>query len=108
MSGPTALPPPQRSRQQRLRDLWPDLRAILYPRRWILITGLVLIGLVRIASMAPPVATKFLIDDVIGKGEAGKLPKIVGVVVAATLFQQLTNYSLTQMFSRSTLRLIGE
>jgi subfamily B ATP-binding cassette protein MsbA len=58
--------------------------------------------------MAPPIAMKFLIDDVIHRRELAKLPWIVGVVVAATVFQQVTNYLLTQIFSRSALRLTGE
>ena len=58
--------------------------------------------------MAPPVAMKFLIDDVVGKGRTRYLVWIVLGVGGASIFQQVTSYTLTQLFSGSTTRLIGE
>jgi subfamily B ATP-binding cassette protein MsbA len=106
--GPSALVPQKPSRRERLRDLLPDLLAIVGPRRWLLVTGFVLIGLSRLASMAPLIATKFLIDDVLAAGKLEELPVIVGAVMGASLFNSLTGFTLTQLFSRSTTRLIGE
>jgi ABC-type multidrug transport system fused ATPase/permease subunit len=104
----SALVPAKRSRQERLRHLLPDLLALVGSRRWILLTGMILIGASRLASMAPAVATKYLVDDVIARREVALLPRIVGAVVAASLFQQGASYVVTQLFSRSTTRLIGE
>ena len=98
----------RRSRGERLRDLLPDLLALLGPRRWILFTGLILIALARLAAMAPPVAMKYLIDDVIARRDERPLVYIVLAVGGAAFFQQATTYALTQLFSRSTTRLIGE
>jgi len=104
----SAMVPANRTRRERLRDLLPDLMALVGPRRGILITGMILIALSRLASMAPPVAMKFLIDDVIAKKDDDKLGWIVLAVSGAAVFQHLVGYTLTQLFSRSTTRLIGE
>ncbi|APR77520.1 Multidrug resistance ABC transporter ATP-binding and permease protein [Minicystis rosea] len=82
--------------------------AIIGPRRSILAAGLFLIVLARITAMGPPVAMKYLIDDVIARRDERPLVFIVLAVVGAAVFQQLTTYALTQLFSRSTTRLIGE
>jgi ABC-type multidrug transport system fused ATPase/permease subunit len=108
MSGSSSSALAKPSRRARLRELLPDLWAIIAPRKWILIVGMVLIGLTRLAAMAPPVAMKYLIDEVIAKRDLGPLPLIVLAVSGAAIFQQLVGYVLIQMFSRSTTRLIGE
>ena len=41
------------------------LKTIVWPRRKLLLVGLVLIIINRVAGMALPASTKFLIDDVI-------------------------------------------
>jgi subfamily B ATP-binding cassette protein MsbA len=107
-SDSSALVPAKRNRQERLRDLWPDLWVLIAPRKGLLITGMILIALSRLAGMAPPVATKYLIDDVIFKHDTRPLPYIVLVVAGASVFTQMVTYTLTQLFSRSTTRLIGE
>jgi subfamily B ATP-binding cassette protein MsbA len=86
----------------------PDLMALVRPRRGILITGMTLIALTRVAALAPPLAMKSLIDDVIGGGNGARLPLIIFAVTGAAVFQQIISYTLTQIFSRSTTRLIGE
>ena len=110
MSAPptSALVPAKPSKEERLRDLMPDLMALVRPRRGILITGMILIALTRVAALAPPLAMKSLIDDVIGAGNGARLPLIIFAVTGAAMFQQITSYTLTQIFSRSTTRLIGE
>ena len=96
------------SRRERLRALLPEVWGIVRPRRWLLLAGMILIALGRLASMAPPLATKFLIDNVIARHQAELLPKLALALAGAALFQALTSYALQQLFSRSTSRLIGE
>lgn len=97
-----------KTRRARLAELLPDLWAIVAPRRWVLIGGMILIALSRLAGMAPPVAMKLLIDDVIAERDARPLPVIVLAVGGAAVFQHLVGYALTHLFSRQTTRLIGE
>ena len=55
-----------------------------------------------------PGSTKFLVDDVIGKRQVERLMPLVGAVLAATLIQGVTSFSLTQLLSKEGQRLIAE
>ncbi|MEO5728312.1 MAG: ABC transporter ATP-binding protein [Byssovorax sp.] len=101
-------PAPKGSRAARLREVLPDLVAIVAPRKWTMILGLFLILVSRAASLAQPLATKYLIDDVLHKKHYALLPRLVLLVGTASLIQGTTGWLLTQIFSRSTQRLIAE
>ena len=96
------------TRAERLREVLPGLIAIVAPRKWTMLIGLGLILITRVTSFAQPVATKFLIDDVLQKKHYDVLPRVVLLVGAASLIQGTTGWILTQLFSRSTQRLIAE
>lgn len=99
---------PKPARSERLRALWPELKELVGPRRGMLAAGLVLITINRVCGLVLPASTKFLIDDVIGQRRADLLPPLVGAVVAATLIQGITSFSLTQILSKAAQRLIAE
>ncbi|HBY59949.1 MAG TPA: ABC transporter permease [Solibacterales bacterium] len=98
----------KRSTLERLRDIWPDLRDLIRPRRSVLLLGLLLIGISRLAGLVLPASSKFLIDDVIGRRQYDLLTPLVAAVVAATALQAVTQYTLTQLLSKSAQRLIAE
>ena len=89
-------------------DLFPDVWALIRPRRWALAVGLVLIAINRAAGLVLPASTKYLIDDVIGKRDVAMLIPLVGAVLAATALQGATSFTLTQVLSRAAQRLIAE
>jgi subfamily B ATP-binding cassette protein MsbA len=106
---PTAAPvPPNRRRVERLKALWPDIGALVAPRRGTLALGMLLIAVGRVTALASPAAMKVLIDDVLGKRRVELLLPIVLLVAAATLIQAAIGYVLTYVFSRSTQRLMNE
>ena len=92
----------------RLRDLLPDLLAIVVPLRGQLSIGVVLIIVSRCASLVLPASTKFLIDDIIGKGRHEMLTPLVAGIVAATLVQAACSFTVTQILSKAAQRLIAE
>lgn len=92
----------------RLRDLLPDLLAIVIPLRGQLSIGGVLIIVSRCASLVLPASTKFLIDDIIGKGRHEMLTPLVAGIVAATLVQAACSFTVTQILSKAAQRLIAE
>ena len=47
---------------QQIRDVWPDLREMILPRRWVLALGFVLMVINRLSGMVLPISTKYLID----------------------------------------------
>jgi len=96
---------------QKLKHAWkvlPDAWALLRPRRGILLVGLALMAINRVAGFILPGSTKYLVDDVISKRQIHLLAPLVLVVMAATVVQGLTSYSLTQLLSKSSQRLITE
>ena len=86
----------------------PEAWALLKPRRAILAIGFVLIVINRIVGFAVPAASKFVFDNVIEKHQTNLLVPIVLAVVAATIIQGITSFTLTQLFSKSAQRLITE
>lgn len=93
---------------KRLRELWPDIAALIKPRRGVLLLGLVLMVVNRVAGLVLPASTRYLIDDIIGKQQVGMLGPLMGGVVAATLIQGVTSFSLTQLISRAGQKVIAE
>jgi subfamily B ATP-binding cassette protein MsbA len=93
---------------ERLRALAPDIKALVAPRKGILALGMVLMAVNRVSGLVLPASTKFLIDDVIGKRHTEMLLPLLGAVVAATLIQGVTSFSLTQLLSKAAQRLIAE
>ncbi len=90
------------------KRVWPDIRALLQPRRGVLLLGLLLIVVSRLCGLVLPASTKFLIDDVLAKGRAELLAPLVAAVLAATAVQAVTGFALTQLLSKSAQRLIAE
>ena len=99
---------PKKPASERLRTLWPDIWALVRPRRRILGVGLILIVINRVFGLVLPASTKFLIDTVIGKHQASKLVPLVLAVVGATAIQGVTSFSLTQLLSIEGQKLIAE
>ncbi len=98
----------KRPPSERLRNLWPDIRDLVYPRRRLLLSGFLLMMINRPAALVLPASTKFLIDDVIGKNRHDLLLPIVLAVIGATLLQGGTSFALTQLLSKAAQRLIAE
>ncbi len=78
------------------------------PRRGLLLAGFGLMLVNRTAGLVLPASTKFLIDDIIGKGRQDYLPVLLAAVVSATLLQGGTSFALTQLLSKAAQRLISE
>ncbi|HWZ32858.1 MAG TPA: ABC transporter ATP-binding protein [Bryobacteraceae bacterium] len=99
---------PKKSQSERLRELWPDLREMILPRRGLLALSFVLMIVNRLSGLVLPYSTRFFIDDVIGKKQTGMLLPLVLGILGATLIQGLTSFSLTQLLSKTGQRLIAE
>ena len=86
----------------------PDVWALLSPRRGLLALGFILMAVNRVAGLILPGSTKYLIDNVINKRQTQLLVPLVVAVLVATIIQGLTSYSLTQLLSKSSQRMIAE
>ncbi|HZY72207.1 MAG TPA: ABC transporter ATP-binding protein [Edaphobacter sp.] len=92
----------------KLKKVLPEVWQLIKPRRWLLGGSFLLMVINRASGLILPASTKYLIDNVMGKHQLNLLPIIVGVVVAATIIQGVTSYTLTQLLSKEGQRLIAE
>jgi ABC-type multidrug transport system fused ATPase/permease subunit len=109
--GPGSKRLPEKSwatRIERLRALWPEIRALVGPRRSLILLGMVLIAINRVAGLVLPASTRYVIDDVVGKRRVELLLPLLGAVVAATIVQGVTSFALTQTLSKAAQRLITD
>ncbi len=91
-----------------LRKVLPEVWTLIKPRRWLLAFGFVLMVINRVCGLVLPASTKFLVDGVLVKRQAEKLPWIVGAVLLATAIQAITSFSLTQLLSKAAQRMIAD
>ncbi|MGD0797830.1 MAG: ABC transporter ATP-binding protein [Acidobacteriaceae bacterium] len=92
----------------KFRDVWPEIWALVKPRRALLAACFVLMVVNRTCALILPASFKPLIDQVFTRHRLGLLPYIVGAVLVATLIQGVTSYALTQLLSKSGQRLIAD
>jgi len=62
----------------------------------------------RLSGLVLPASTKYLVDNVISKRQIQLLTPIVLAVLAATVLQGLTSFTLTQVLSKSAQKMIAE
>jgi ABC-type multidrug transport system fused ATPase/permease subunit len=99
---------PKKRSSERLRELWPDIREMMRPRRKVLAIGFGLMVISRVCGLVLPTSTKYLIDNVINKRQLQLLAPLVLAVLAATVIQGVTGFAITQLVSKAGQRLIAE
>ena len=82
-------------------------KEFIWPRRKVVLIGLVLIIISRLASLVLPGASKFLIDDVIVNKDMHMLKILLAVVVGSIIIQAITSYLLTKLLSVEAQHLIS-
>src|SRR5271157_2467673 len=92
----------------RLVAVLPQVWDLIRPRRGILAVGFVLMVINRVSGLVLPYSTRYLIDSVIIKHNVQLLKPLVLGVLAATVIQGVTSFSLTQLLSKAAQRLITE
>jgi subfamily B ATP-binding cassette protein MsbA len=97
-------------RKPDLKKLWPQIRGLVMPRMSLLIGGLALMVVNRVAGLVLPYTSKTLLDKVLSTQHPHPdlLPKIIALVFAAMVVQAITSFSLTQLLSKAGQRLIAE
>ena len=83
-------------------------KTIIWPKRKLVFIGLVLIVLSRLAGLVLPLASKYLLDDVIPSEDIEKLKLLIGGVALAILVQSATSFLLTRILSVQAQYLISE
>jgi len=105
-AGQSELP----KRKPNLKKLWPQIWALVAPRKGLLLAGMGLMVVNRVAGLVLPISSKPLLDTVLSTQHprADLLPLIIALVFSAMVVQAITSFSLTQLLSKAGQRLIAE
>ncbi|MEM9378764.1 MAG: ABC transporter ATP-binding protein [Planctomycetota bacterium] len=104
------MTPPAASPKKRISSssLKSAFREIVWPRRKLVLIGLVLILVNRTSGMVLPASTRFLIDDVLTGERRDLLAPLLAGLFAATSLQAVTSFTLTRLLSVEAQHLIAE
>ncbi|MEP5617676.1 MAG: ABC transporter ATP-binding protein [Flavobacteriaceae bacterium] len=83
-------------------------KTIIWPKRKLVFIGLLLIAISKTASFVTPIASKYLIDDVIVNKDIDLLKYLVAIVILAIFVQAITSFLLTRILSVQAQYLISE
>src|ERR1035438_1352573 len=98
-AGQTDLP----KRKPDLKKLWPQVWSLVVPRKGLLLAGLGLMAVNRVAGLVMPYTSKPLLDKVLSPQHPHPelLPRIITLVFSAMIVQAITSFSLTQLLSKA-------
>jgi ABC-type multidrug transport system fused ATPase/permease subunit len=98
----------QEPKKIRWSSAWGDARELVWVHRRRLAFGAVLMLVNQAMGLVLPASTKYLIDEVIGKGRTDLLWKIALAAGAATVVQAVTSFGLSQVLGVAAQRAITE
>src|SRR5436190_4976930 len=87
---------------------WREFRELVWVHRKRLSIGLTLMMISRLAGIVLPALSKYVIDDVIGKGRHELLVPIALAAGGATVVQALTSFGLSQILGVAAQRAITD
>src|SRR5215212_5368662 len=99
---------PETKRKIRWSSAWADARELIWAHRRRLMLGAGLMIINQAMGLVLPASTKYLIDQVIGKGRPDLLWKIALAAGAATVIQAVTSFALSQVLGVAAQRAITE
>jgi subfamily B ATP-binding cassette protein MsbA len=92
----------------RWSEAWEEARVLLWARRGRLAIGMGLMLVNNLSSMVLPASSKYVIDEVIGKGRRELLVPLALAAGLATLIQALSSFALSQVLGVAAQRAITE
>jgi ABC-type multidrug transport system fused ATPase/permease subunit len=99
--------PEPAKRKTNVANAWAEARELVWAHRGRLALGLALMLVNRVAGLVLPASSKFLIDDVIGRGRAELLLPLALAAGAATLVDATTAFALSQVLGVAAQRAIA-
>jgi ABC-type multidrug transport system fused ATPase/permease subunit len=102
--------PPEAGKKPKIRvqKVLPELWALMRQRRGLLVMGIFLLVIDKIAGLALPLSTKVLIDNVIAKHNGYLLTPLIGALLLATAIQAVCTFILSQSLSKAAWELITD
>ena len=90
------------------RKAMPEVWKLVRPRKWLLLVGLVLVAINRVAGLTLPFVSRPFVNLVLRQHQGARLMPLVVAVFIATLIQAVTSFSNTQLLSKAAQRMIAE
>jgi ATP-binding cassette, subfamily B, putative efflux pump len=90
------------------KGAWEEARALIWAHRKRLALGLVLMIVNRLAGLVLPTTTKYLMDDVITKGNWDLLPTLAMATAGATIVDAATAFTNSQVLGVAAQRAITD
>ena len=90
------------------RKAMPEVWRLVRPRKWVLLLGLVLVAINRVAGLTLPFLIRPFVNQVLRNHRGDKLMPLVTAVFVATIIQAITSYSNTQLLSKAAQRMIAD
>ena len=85
-----------------------EAKRLIYQHRWRLALGLAIMLVGRVLAMVMPASTKYVIDEVIGKGRSDMLGRVALIAAAATFLQAICSFAISQILGVAAQRAITE
>ena len=108
LARPSADAPATPKKKLTASAAWHEARELVWARRGRLGIGLVLMLISRLAGLVLPASSKFLIDEVIGRGRSELLVPLALAGGVATLVQAVTSFALSQVLGVAAQRAITD
>ena len=86
----------------------PEIWKLVRPRKWLLLLGLVLVAINRVAGLTLPFVSRPFVNLVLRQHQGDRLMPLVIAVFVATIIQAITSFSNTQLLSKAAQRMIAE
>jgi subfamily B ATP-binding cassette protein MsbA len=99
---------PVKKKKVNYAHAWAETKSLMLRHRGMLLLGLGLTLVSRLAGMVLPMSSKFVIDDVVGKHRTELLVPIALAAGLATLIQAAASFAISQVISVAGQRAITE
>lgn len=83
-------------------------KEFIWPRKWIVLTGLLLIVISRLSSLVLPLKSKELLDVIIPNKDLEALAYLVIIIASAIFIQSITSFALARLLSVEAQLLISK
>jgi len=98
----------QEKKKVDFRKAMPEIWRLVRPRKWLLLLGLLLVAINRVAGLTLPFVARPFVNLVLRKHDSAKLMPLVIAVLVATIIQSITSFSNTQLLSKAAQRMIAD
>ena len=82
------------------RAVWHLLRELITPRWPSLVLSFLLLAINRLSGLVLPFSTRYLVDDVINRGQHQKLVPLVLAIVGATVIQGVSAFAMAHVLTK--------